>query len=125
MTLSQDSVRDFMRAVGQECPDKPTIPDPLIRALRLKLHYEEAVQELDDAFIERDLVKIADSIADSLVVILGTACACGIDITPIFDEIMKSNWSKVEGGYVREDGKWMKGVGYVPPNIEPLLDAQS
>jgi len=41
------------------------------------------------------LTKIADGIADSLVVQLGTAVACGIDITPVFDEVMRSNHSKL------------------------------
>lgn len=118
---AQQQVKDWMLKAGQDCPSHPTIPSLEVRKLRLALHHEEAVEELSGAC---DLTEIADSIADSLVVVLGTACACGIDIAPIFEEVMRSNNSKFIDGHRREDGKWMKGPSYSPANIEPLIDLQ-
>jgi predicted HAD superfamily Cof-like phosphohydrolase len=124
MKKSQQSVRLFMFKAGQSAPLRPTVPDSVTRALRLKLHLEEAVTELSEAFEKKDIVLIADSIADSLVVVLGTAVACGIDIEPIFDEIMRSNMTKFIDGHRREDGKWVKGPSYTPANIAPLIQDQ-
>lgn len=113
-----------MLAVGQECPYTPMIPSLEVQQLRIKLHSEEAVTELQAAFEDNDVVAVADSIADSLVVVLGTAVACGIDIEPIFNEVMKSNATKIIDGHRREDGKWMKGPSFKLPNIAPLIEAQ-
>jgi len=59
--------------------------------------YEEPERKANLLYkpLRPDLVKIADGIADSLVVQLGTAVACGIDIEPVFTEVMRSNWSKL------------------------------
>jgi predicted HAD superfamily Cof-like phosphohydrolase len=141
MRKEQEQVKKFMLKAGQECPAKPTVPNEQTQNLRLTLHEEEAVTELREAFAGRKsgdpwfyltcaifpdmrLADIADSLADSLVVILGTAVACGIDIDPIFQEVMKSNMTKFIDGYRREDGKWMKGPSYTPTNIQPLIDEQ-
>lgn len=124
MKIAQTLVRNFMEAVGQDVPQLPCIPPKAVQDLRIKLHEEEAVKELREAFEAGDVYLVADSIADSLVVVLGTAVACGIDIRPIFNEVMHSNMSKVPDGYKREDGKWMKGPSYRPPNIQPILDRQ-
>lgn len=124
MKSSQNQVKFFMQQAGQSTPTKPTVPNLHDMALRLKLHREEAVEELDEAFQKVDLVLIADSIADSLVVILGTAVACGIDIEPIFQEVMRSNMTKFIDGHRREDGKWIKGPSYEQAKIEPLIQEQ-
>lgn len=121
MKKQQEMVREFMEKAGQETPVIPQVPNPLVQVLRLRLHKEEAVEELDQAFMRNDLVLIADSIADSLVVILGTAVACGINIEPIFDEVMRSNMSKFIDGHLDPGGKWIKGPSYSPAEIKPLL----
>lgn len=114
-----------MQLAGQATPQRPVIPDLKTMLLRIKLHTEEAVEELDQAFMEKDIVKIADSIADSLVVILGTAVACGLDIEPVFQEVMRSNMTKFIDGHRREDGKWVKGPSYEPANLAPIVRAQT
>ena len=124
MKEAQDLVRLFMLKAGQDAPFHPTLPSLEVISLRLKLHREEAIEELDQAYCSSDIVAIADSIADSLVVILGTAVACGIEIEPIFDEVMRSNMTKFIDGYRRPDGKWIKGPSYEPANIQPLLEQQ-
>jgi len=59
-----------------------------------------------------------------LVVVLGAAVAWGIDISPVFMEVMRSNMTKFEDGYRRNDGKWMKGPSWQPPDIASILAAQ-
>lgn len=119
----QDRVELFMRKAGQECPMTPVLPSILIQELRLKLITEE-FRELDLAFWHKDLTEVADAIGDLLVVVLGTAVACGIKIEPIFQEIMDSNMTKFIDGHRREDGKWVKGPSYTPANLGPIIDAQ-
>lgn len=93
--------------------------------MRAKLHHEEAVIELVDAFAENDIVKVADSIADALYVILGTSVACGIDIEPIFAEVHRSNMTKFIDGTFREDGKYLKGPSYEKADIAGVLSKQN
>lgn len=47
MTNDQKSVRDWMLAFRQECPEKPTLPSKEIRLLRAKLILEEALETID------------------------------------------------------------------------------
>lgn len=117
-------VKDFMNKAGQEVPEKPVIPLIETQILRSKLHAEEAVTELQDAFDEKDPVKVLDSICDSLVVVFGTALACGFtpdQVTAAYHEVMRSNMSKFIDGHRRTDGKWVKGPSYSPANLEQFL----
>jgi len=124
MKNEQEEVKQFMIKAGQKTPQKPCIPDLDVINLRLRLHAEEAIIEMSEAFQSKNLTLIADAIADSLVVILGTAVACGIDIQPVWDEVHRSNMSKFIDGHKREDGKWIKGPSYIPANIGPLIEKQ-
>jgi len=58
-----------------------------------------------------------------LYVVYGTAVSYGIDMKPVFQEVHRSNLSKV-GGYKRADGKWMKPPTYSPAKLEQILEAQ-
>lgn len=72
-----------------------------------------------------DLVEVADGLADILVVALGTAVACGINLTPVFEAVMATNWEKfAEGATMREDGKFVKPPNWQPPDVAGLLRAQ-
>jgi predicted HAD superfamily Cof-like phosphohydrolase len=66
----------------------------------------------------------ADATGDLKVVVIGTDVAMGIDGQPVWDEIMASNFTKFIDGFRREDGKWMKGKSYRPPNLAPILEQQ-
>jgi|ERR1700722_1817178 len=124
MTIEQQMVREFMLKAGQECPvfcsHEPTED---IKNLRYELIREE-LEEFDKAQCDCDRIGVADAIGDLLVVVLGAAVSYGFDIQPIFDEIMRSNMSKFIDGYKREDGKWMKGKSWTPPNLEPIIKEQ-
>ena len=57
------------------------------------------------------------------IVVYGTAVSYGIDMKPVFQEVQRSNMSKV-GGHKREDGKWVKPPTYSPADITPILEKQ-
>jgi len=120
MTPQQTAVRDFMRAAGQECPAKPAIPSAGVRRLRSDLIYEE-LKELWEAQFDQNLVGIADALGDLLYVVLGGFVAYGIDAEPVFDEIHRSNMSKIKGGWKDASGKWRKGEGYTPPDLARVV----
>jgi predicted HAD superfamily Cof-like phosphohydrolase len=125
MKTQIEQVRLFMQAAEQFCPEKPTIPTLNVQMLRLGLHKEEAFIELSNAFLEDDLTKVLDSICDSLVVVFGTALACGFSPAQVeagFAEVMRSNMTKFLDGYKRPDGKWEKGVSYSKANLEPIVN---
>jgi len=54
------------------------------------------------------------------VVVYGTALEMGIDLEPHFNEVHASNMAK-RGGPVREDGKMLKPEGWLPPDINGIL----
>lgn len=123
-----------MLKAEQHCPLNPVIPGTDVLRLRVNLIREETDELLTQGFGDPDgelgrpsfpdIVEVADALADILVVTLGCAVACGIDIAPVFDEVMRSNMTKFIDGHKREDGKWIKGPSYSPANIKPILDAQ-
>lgn len=78
--------------------------------------------ELMLAWAARDVVGIADGLADLLYVVLGTAVAAGIDLAPILAEVHRSNMTKdPANGVVMHPHK---GAAYSPPNLEPILKNQ-
>jgi predicted HAD superfamily Cof-like phosphohydrolase len=84
----------------------------------------EEVFETCLAIDEEDLDKTIDGCLDTLVVTYGTLEAVGFDAEPGFDEVQRSNMSKVNPLVVREDGKILKGPNYSPPNLGPIIEAQ-
>lgn len=119
----QIAVTEFMERAGQAVPNHPTVPDNDLRDLRLRLIREEC-DELEVAINQKNLVEIADALADILYVTYGAAAAFGIIIDPVFAEVQRSNMTKFIDGYRRADGKWMKGPSYTPANIAPIIEAQ-
>lgn len=96
----------------------PTIPDIDTCLMRHSLIREET-QELLNAFINEDIIAVADALGDLLTVIYGTATSCGLNMDPICDEIYCSNMSK--SGKKRDDGKVMKDENYKPPDLKPII----
>ncbi|MFJ9176483.1 MazG nucleotide pyrophosphohydrolase domain-containing protein [Streptomyces sp. NPDC102360] len=67
---------------------------------------------------------VAKELADVLYVTYGAADALGIDLPAVFDEVHRSNMSKldVDGRVLRrEDGKVLKGPGYRPPTLDDVV----
>jgi predicted HAD superfamily Cof-like phosphohydrolase len=94
--------------------------------LRFNLMAEEN-QEYLQAAKNNDLVEVADALGDMLYILCGTIIEHGMQdkIEEVFDEIQKSNLSKLgENGkpIYREDGKVMKGPNYFKPDILKILN---
>lgn len=91
--------------------------------LRLNLIAEE-FEEFQEALTVNNLVEVADALGDMIYVIIGAALVWGIDINSVFNEIHRSNMSKLgpDGLPIyREDGKVLKGPDYSMPNLIPIL----
>ena len=119
---AQQMVLKFHKEFDIHIAETPSVPDERTQALRVRLIQEE-FDELKEAFKKNDLPHIAKELADLLYVVYGTAISYGIDMEPVFQEVQRSNMSKV-GGYKREDGKWVKPATYSPANIAPILALQ-
>lgn len=94
--------------------------------LRHKLMQEENEEYLE-ACKNQDVVEIADALGDMLYIWCGTVLKHGMQdvISDIFDEIQKSNMSKLdESGkpIFREDGKVLKGSNYFKPDIKKIIE---
>lgn len=94
-------------------------PIPQYLAKRRLQFMREEIRELRDATEARDIIAIADALADILYFTYGTAVAYGIDMTPIFAEVHRSNMTK--SPTLGKDGKATKGPGYEFPKIARLL----
>lgn len=123
MYEAQQMVFEFHKEFDIHIAYTPTVPDEKTKDLRVRLIKEE-FDELQEAFEEKDLPNIAKELADLLYVVYGTAVSYGIDMEPVFQEVQRSNMSKV-GGYKREDGKWVKPATYSPADIRPILERQA
>lgn len=145
-TAHYNRVKEFMQKVGQDTPDRVTIPDDKIRILRAKLILEEALETVHALGVEVlaggeegtliqekslhysapgkvDVIEVVDGCADISVVTMGTLIAFGVDDDPVLEEVDESNLRKFEpGSYRREDGKWMKPPGWTPPDIRGSIE---
>ena len=96
-----------------------------ITELRYDLMKEENEEYLQ-AVKSNDLIEIGDALGDMLYILCGTIISHGFQdkIEAIFDEIQRSNMSKLgaDGKPIyREDGKVLKGPNYFKPDIEKIL----
>ncbi|MCB0445863.1 MAG: nucleoside triphosphate pyrophosphohydrolase family protein [Gelidibacter sp.] len=94
--------------------------------LRYELMHEENQEYLEAANAD-DLVEVADALGDMLYILCGTIIEHGLQhkIEEIFDEIQRSNMSKLgdDGEPIyREDGKVLKGPHYFKPDILKILN---
>jgi predicted HAD superfamily Cof-like phosphohydrolase len=120
------AVIDFHNAFGLGVEQNPKANLPhAISKLRFDLMKEENEEYLEAARAN-DIVEIGDALGDMLYILCGTIIAHGFQdkIESIFDEIQKSNMSKLgaDGKPIyRKDGKVLKGPNYFKPNIEKFL----
>lgn len=122
------AVAAFHAAFGLPRSGTPTadVPDDLA-ALRVRLLAEE-VEEFAAATTDRDLVGIADALADVVYVAYGSALTYGIDLDAVLAEVHRSNMSKLDAdgrALLREDGKVLKSSRYSPPDVAAVLRGRS
>ena len=117
------SVKKFMETFGQEVKNKAEFPSKKIQDLRVSL-IDEELSELKEAIENKDLKEVADALTDILYVTYGAGHAFGIDLDKCFDEVQRSNMSKLdENGkpIFNEHGKVLKGPNYFKPNLEKFI----
>ena len=92
--------------------------------MRINLIEEELI-ELKDAVSKKDIKEVADALTDILYVTYGAGHAFGINLDNCFEEVQKSNMSKLgEDGkpIYNELGKVMKGPKYFKPNLMKFIN---
>ena len=118
-----EKVKEFMTTFGQEVKNKSEFPNEKIINLRKKL-IEEEYNELKEAINENDIVGVADALTDILVVTYGAGAAFGIDLDKCFEEVHRSNMSKLSDTgkpIYNEFGKVMKGPNYFKPDLSKFI----
>lgn len=119
MTEFVSMVRDFHVKHGFPVGIRPG-DDPKTDLVRVHLIAEEGVAELALGIAERDMVKIADALADLAYVLCGAAVTYGVPLEAVFREVHKSNMTKSVRS--KDDTRLRtKGDSYVPPDIAGVL----
>jgi len=127
ITNAIDAVKEFNEAFKiKYSKNQEADLDESIIELRYRLMQEENDEYLEAAR-KKDLVEIADALGDKLYILCGTILAHGLQdkIVEVFDEIQRSNMSKLSADgtpVIREDGKILKGPNYFKPNIKSILE---
>jgi len=118
-----EKVELFMRRFGQEIKKKSSLSSDNINNLRVNL-IEEELNEFKNAIKKKDLKEVADALTDILYVTYGAGHAFGINLDNCFEEVQKSNMSKLgdDGKPIyNEQGKVMKGPKYFKPDLKKFL----
>ncbi|MBA07404.1 MAG: phosphoribosyl-ATP diphosphatase [Candidatus Marinimicrobia bacterium] len=118
-----EKVKTFMTTYGQEVKESASFPDENIIKLRLKLIKEE-LEELEQALNDKNLLEVADALTDILYVTYGAGHSFGINLDACFEEVQRSNMSKLgEDGkpIYNEYGKVMKGPNFSKPNLKQFI----
>ena len=118
-----EKVGMFMSTFGQDIKKKASLSSDKINDLRINL-IEEELNEFKEAISKKDLEEVADALTDILYVTYGAGHAFGINLDDCFDEVQKSNMSKLgdDGNPIyNENGKVMKGPKYFKPDLKKFL----
>jgi len=121
---SNDDVKTFMLAGEQKVYNNPELSNERQDQAELYLRLiTEEYNELKEAFENNDLIEIADACADLKWVIEGLEHSLGIPQQSVWDEVSRSNMSKMVDGKLikRADGKVLKPETFVQPDIKKAL----
>ena len=113
----------FMRTFGQEVKNKPGLSSEKVNSLRVSLINEE-LEELKEAIKNNDLKEVIDALTDILYVTYGAGHSFGVNLDKCFDEVQRSNMSKLDDNgkpIYNESGKVMKGPRYFKPDLTKFL----
>lgn len=123
MSSCEQAVKQFHAKVLGIHDTLPTFQLPVAFGQRIAF-MEEEIEELGQAYIEKDLVGVADALADLVYVAIGTAHMMGIPFDEVFKVVHAANMQKVRGmtkrGMVYDA---VKPEGWVGPEaaIETIL----
>ena len=118
-----NKVKAFMNTYGQDVKEKASFPEDSIVQLRVDL-IEEELNELKEAIKNNDIVEVADALTDILYVTYGAGHSFGVNLDKCFDEVQRSNMSKLgkDGNPIYNDsGKVMKGPNYSAPDLKKII----
>ena len=118
-----EKVGVFMKTFNQDVKDSSSLSTDKINSLRISLINEE-LEELKQAISEKNLTEVADALTDILYVTYGAVHAFGINLDKWFEEVQKSNMSKLgkDGKPIsNEFGKVMKGPDYFKPDLSKFI----
>lgn len=135
MNKMQQQNADFNRAFKRPVR---TVPTPLPAdeiAVSVELIREEFEDELIPALHAGDLVESVDACIDILYLTFGLLNRLGVDAEPMYDEVQRSNMSKLgeDGEPIIAgpndpdgifEGRVKKGPNYFVPNLAKLIDDQ-
>ena len=113
----------FMKTFGQEVKTKASLSSEKINNLRISLIAEE-LEEFKEAIKNNDLKEAADALTDILYVTYGAGHAFGVNLDKCFEEVQRSNMSKLgdDGKPIYNNvGKVMKGPKYFKPDLEKFI----
>ena len=116
-------VKEFMKTFGQEVEESAKFPNEKVLKLRIELIKEELC-ELEEAIKNKDLIEVADALTDILYVTYGAGHAFGINLDACFDEVQRSNMSKLDLNgkpIYSQQGKVLKGPNYFAPNLSKFI----
>lgn len=110
-------VREFQKKMGFPSQDKPTEMKMKMLFKRIRLIAEEEF-ELIQAIDENNFMKMVDAYGDLLYVVIGFGATLGLPTQAIFDEVHRSNMTKVG---MNEHMKGGKGEGFEQPDLESVM----
>lgn len=122
-------VRQFHEKFGLT-EDYPERPDCLTdKDFLFRYHLcEEEMLELLSAHRRRDIVEVADALADLLYVTYGLALAAGVPMDAVFAEVHRANMRKVRSkgiddplGKRSSKSDVLKPPGWQPPDVAAIL----
>lgn len=118
-------VAQFNKSFKVKMPKGISMPDNDTLEMRQRILQEE-IDELNAAQKSKNIVEVADAIIDCMYILIGTAEAFGLSqlLEPMFDEVHRSNMSKLDAKgkpIYREDGKVLKGVNYTRPQLDRII----
>lgn len=125
---SLELVKNFHEVFGHPILHSPNIANTDLNKLRVDLLTEELF-ELRLALLAGDVVETLDALSDLQYVLDGAYLSFGLHQfkDAAIQEVHRSNMSKLdESGQpiMREDGKFLKGPNYIPPDLGKVLAAE-
>ena len=118
-----EKVGKFMKTFGQEVKTKPGLSNDKINKLRIDL-IEEELSEFKESIKNNDLKEAVDALTDILYVTYGAGHAFGVNLDECFDEVQRSNMSKLgEDGkpIYNQARKVIKGPNNFAPDLNKFL----